>query len=172
MAGAILMSTPIMAINCIITICIISVFMPVSPYMFGLEPGAFSLSINFFDILALPAMVIVHELMHLVLIPDFLRSDKTFAGITYAGGYAYTEEVITRPRYLAISIAPFIAVSIILPIALGIAGMLTPAWIFLILLNSLGSSVDILSMALVILQSPPGSSLICNGMNTYWKKCN
>jgi len=41
--------------------------------------------------------------------------------------------------------------------------------LFLIILNSIGSSVDILSLTLVLLQVPKDAYLTMNGMRTYWK---
>ncbi|MCD1295055.1 hypothetical protein CUJ83_08600 [Methanocella sp. CWC-04] len=166
---AIMASIPFMAINALITISIIKTFTTIPFLDTGLILNNLSITINLIDILGILLILIIHEFTHLIFIPDFYRSDKTYAGITYAGGYVYTEEVLTRKRYLIISIAPFFILSIILPIILGITGTLSPLMIFLILLNSIGSSVDILSMVLVFLQVPAGSHLVCSGNNTYWK---
>jgi hypothetical protein len=115
--------------------------------------------------------MLVHELLHLAFIPGFIRSDKTYLGIVYAGVYVSTEEVLTRKRFIIISLVPFIVLSILLPLVLGAAGMLGSGLVLLALLNALGSSVDILGLLLVITQSPPGARLLCIGMDTYWKAC-
>ena len=90
-------------------------------------------------------------------------------GITYGGGFVYTEEQLTRTRYLIISFAPFIAISLILPFILGMLHLLSPLITGLLLLNSLGSSVDILIAVLVLMQVPSRAYLVANGRDTYWK---
>lgn len=77
-------------------------------------------------------------------------------------------EAILR-RYIVISLAPFIVLSVVLPVILGVAGMLSTGLIILAMLNALGSSVDILGLILAIMQAPPGSKIVCRGMDTYWK---
>ena len=57
---------------------------------------------------------------------DFIRSDTTCIGITFGGGFVYTEEPLTRTRFIIISFAPFIAISLILPFILGMLHLLSP----------------------------------------------
>ena len=73
-----------------------------------------TLNINLQDVAYLIGLVFIHELIHLVFIPGFLVSDKTFLGITYFGGFVYSEEEISKSRYILITLAPFILLSIIL----------------------------------------------------------
>jgi hypothetical protein len=70
---------------------------------------------------------------------------------------------------MLISVAPFVVISLIMPLMLGVAGILGPLAICLILLNALGSSVDLLTLLLVAFQAPAGSRLVSNGWKTYWK---
>ena len=111
----------------------------------------------------------MHEFFHLILIPNFAKSEKTFAGITLFGGFVVTEEEIARTRFILITVAPFVVISIILPILLGIFGLLTTTMKFLIILNAMASSVDLLTFFLVISQVPKNATLISNGPKTYWK---
>lgn len=168
---ALLASVPLMIVNVIISGIIILLFTP-APFI-GLVPttsiSTISISIGIFPILGLLLLMVAHEFVHLAFIPNFLRSDKTWAGITYVGAFAVTEEVLTKRRHMLISIMPFVVISILVPIVLGVIGMLGPLVICLILLNSLASSVDILTMLLVAFQVPAGSRLRSNGMKTYWK---
>ena len=53
-------------------------------------------------------VVIVHELIHLLFIPNFIKSDNTYIGFTYFGGYVYTKEALTKYRLCLILIAPFV----------------------------------------------------------------
>jgi len=165
----IMLSIPLMVINLLITLAIIGLFVPISPSMFGIHPSSISLNINFGAILVLIVLVIIHELLHLIFIPGFRRSDKTYLGITYYGGFVYSEENISKMRYLFITIAPFVSISVLLPILLGSLNLLTPRSMFLILLNSMASSVDILTLILILYQVPSGSYITLNGTKSYWK---
>ncbi|WP_246055223.1 DUF3267 domain-containing protein [Pseudalkalibacillus caeni] len=115
-------------------------------------------------------LVVIHELLHLVFIPDFLKSKSTSVGLTIFGGFVYTEEEISKPRYILVTIAPFIILSVALPLFLGGLGWLTPTLKFVILLNALASSVDILNLIILLTQVPKNGKLRSNGMKTYWKK--
>lgn len=115
-------------------------------------------------------LIIVHELIHLLFIPNFIKSDNTYIGFTYFGGYVYTKDVLTKYRLCLILIAPFVFLSVILNIILGVLGLYNILLMVFIILNSIGSSVDILGLTLILLQVPKGASLTMNGMRTYWKK--
>ncbi|OPY30960.1 MAG: hypothetical protein A4E28_00050 [Methanocella sp. PtaU1.Bin125] len=174
----ILLSVPLMVLNLII---VAGVAMVVSPgpvsqlvnNFSSLITGSFSVEIRLLDLLpgifGLAMLMIVHELLHLAFIPGFLRSDKTYLGIMYAGVYVVTGEVMTLRRYIVISIAPFIVLSVVLPVVLGVAGMLSAGLIILAMLNALGSSVDLMGLILAIVQVPRGSKIVCHGMDTCWK---
>lgn len=125
-------------------------------------------------ILAAIVLVVVHELIHLLFIPNFIKSDNTYIGFTYFGGYVDTKEALTKYRLCLILIAPFVFLSIIFNAISGSLGFYdvplynVPLSAFIIL-NSIGSSVDILSLTLVLLQVPKDAYLTMNGMRTYWK---
>jgi hypothetical protein len=167
---AIIISIPLMACTSAITLGIFNIFSTISFQDLGITGGSFSFSIGLPAVLGVLAILVIHELLHLLFIPDFLGSERTGAGITALGGFVHTEEVLARSRYLLITIAPFAVISVLLPVILGLSGLLTPAFFFPVLLNSLGSSVDILTLMLVLVQVPPGSSLVCNGTDTCWKR--
>ena len=111
----------------------------------------------------------MHELIHLILIPNVVKSEKTYIGFTLFGGFVITEEEISKSRYILITIAPFVIISIILPLVLGSLGLLTVTLKFLIILNAMASSVDLLNFLLIIKQVPENAILKNNGPNTYWK---
>jgi len=167
--STIMLSIPLMVINLFITMVIVSLFVPISPSIFGIHQSSILLNINFGAILVLIVLVIIHELLHLVFIPGFRRSDKTYMGITYFGGFVYSEEKIAKMRYICITIAPFVIISVLLPILLGSLSLLTPYLMFLIFLNSMASSVDILTLILILYQVPSDSYITVNGMRSYWK---
>ncbi|WP_078434071.1 DUF3267 domain-containing protein [Metabacillus halosaccharovorans] len=168
--SSILLSVPLMIVNAIIAIGVINVFSNISLSDFGLTSDSISLTINLSIILWLFLLLVLHELLHLIFIPKFNKSDKTFVGITMFGGFVITEEEISKSRYILITIAPFIIISVILPLLLSVFGLLTPILKFLILLNSLASSVDMLNLLLIIKQIPKNATLKSNGPYTYWKQ--
>jgi hypothetical protein len=170
MLTAILASLPFMALNATITLLITGTFVPVSLEYFGIAGTSFSFQIDLLPLVfGVVGILVAHELVHLLCIPDFIRSDTTGIGITYGGGFVYTEEKLTRIRYLIISFAPFITISLIVPVILGMLDLLSPLVVGVLVLNSLGSSVDILVALLVLIQVPSRAFLVANGRDTYWK---
>ena len=169
LTSAILLSIPFMMISALLSIGIIKIISGISFSEFGLSASSFSLTINLEGIVGLFFFVIFHELLHLVFIPNFLHSDKTYIGLTFWGGFVVSEEEISKARYIIITIAPFIIISVLVPIILGAFGLLTPLLKFLIVLNAVGSSVDLLNLLLVLKQVPKQATLISNGPKTYWK---
>ncbi len=170
LVSTIILSIPLMVINLFIAIVVIGIFSTFSFKEFGFTPDSFSVTINLGVIIALVLVVIFHELLHLFFIPKFISSAKTYVGLTIFGGFVVTEEEIAKSRYILITIAPFLIGSIILPLMLGVFGLLTPAVKLLVLLNAMASSVDILNLLLVIMQVPRNAILKNNGPKTYWKK--
>jgi hypothetical protein len=178
LAFAILLSAPFMLLNLGITAGILKLVAPsslsqLSASFSSIFATSITLELNLLEIvlwiLGLTLMMVVHEFLHLAFIPDFLRSEKTGLGIFYAGAYVVTEEMLTRQRFAIISISPFIILSVLLPVVLGVTGILSQGLILLALLNAMGSSVDLLGLLLVALQVPRGSRMICSGFNTFWK---
>lgn len=166
---AILLSIPLMIANTLVTLMVFKLVSEVSLKNIGIQGDSISITINLFHIAGVILLLIIHELIHLIFVPNFIKSDKTFAGITLFGGYIYSEEIITKSRYILITIAPFIAISILLPLLLGLSGHLNFFMKFIILLNAMSSSVDILNLILILKQVPTNSSLTSNGMDTYWR---
>jgi hypothetical protein len=172
--AAILLSIPIMVAMTFIVLYVTSLFVPVSLKNFGIDYSMdpFYMNINLLLIPAAFFLVVIHELLHLVMVPNFLRSDKTFLGFSYFGAFVSSEEIITRPRFIAISILPFIVISIVLPALLGVLGLYFPLVIFFVWANAVGSSVDILNLIIVLSQAPSRSYITSNGAITYWKAIN
>ncbi|MCE0450258.1 MULTISPECIES: DUF3267 domain-containing protein [Brevibacillus] len=166
---ATLLSIPFMLINALIVFGIIHIFSPITLEELGLTSDSLSISIDFGAIFSLLALVIIHECLHLIFIPNFLRSEKTWMGLTLFGGFVATEEKIPKARYILITIAPFILISIMLPVLLGFLGLFTTVLKFMILINAIASSVDMLNLFLVMKQVPRQAILISNGQKTYWK---
>ncbi|MBG9941925.1 DUF3267 domain-containing protein [Brevibacillus formosus] len=166
---AILLSIPFMLINGLIAFGIIHIFSPITFQEIGLTSDSLSISIDINVIFFLLGLVICHECLHLIFIPNFLKSERTWMGLTLFGGFVATEEKIPKSRYILITIAPFIILSVILPFLLGFLGLLATVLKFLILINAIASSVDMLNLFLVMKQVPKQAILISNGQKTYWK---
>lgn len=115
-------------------------------------------------------LIVVHELIHLIFVPNFIKSENTYIGLTFFGGYVYTKEAITKYRFCLVNLAPFIFLSIILNAILGTLGLYNASIIAFIFFNSIGSSADMLGLILVLLQVPKDACLTMNGIRTYWKK--
>jgi len=167
--SAILLSIPLMIVASLISIGVINIFSSISWRDFGFTSGGISININLSVILGIVFLLIIHELLHLMFIPNFMKSEKTSVGLTLFGAFVMTEEKISKPRYMFITIAPFMIISVIFPLILSISGLLTTTIKFLIILNSMGSSVDLLNVLLIMKQVPKNATLTSNGANTYWK---
>lgn len=172
LAVSFLLSIPFMIINTLITIGAVSIISTITFEEFGFTPDSFTITINLGVILAIIMIIVLHELIHLLFIPNFMRSDKTYVGLIWLGGFVVTEEEITQSRYIIITIAPFVIISMIAPLILGAFGLLTTFVKPFLLLNALASSVDMLNLLTVIKQVPGNSVLRQNGTRTTGKKDN
>nr|WP_211171080.1 DUF3267 domain-containing protein [Bacillus sp. DNRA2] len=164
-----LLSIPLMIINGIFSIGILNIFSNVSLKDFGIYPNSVSFTINLEIILFTILLVIFHEFLHLIFIPNFIKSKNTIIGIHWLGGFVATEEKIQKSRFILVAVAPFVIISVVLTIILGVCGLLNSTLKSLVILNSLASSVDILLFLLIITQVPKNGLLISNGNKTYWK---
>ena len=165
----ILISMPIVFINGIIALLITVQFY--NPFVNILANQYYTITINILDILyfiiASFILIIVHEFIHMIFIPHFLKSDKVFWGITLNGGFVATTVKISKIRFIAISIMPLIVLSVAFPIILGVCNALNDIIFFLIVVNAMASSVDILNVLLILFQTPGKSYIINNGFETY-----
>ena len=160
-----------MILNTQLSITVLGMFSPFSLVDVGINSlQTITLTIHLKDVAYLIGLVFIHELIHLVFVPGFLVSDKTFLGITYFGGFVYSEEEIPKSRYILITLAPFTLLSIILPVTLGALDLLNPLVKVLILLNAVSSGVDMLTLILVLIQVPTDVCFTFNGIRTYWKR--
>jgi hypothetical protein len=169
--SAILFSIPFMAVNCIATYLVIKHFY--DPIKTIIKNQSITLEINIFNILAGLAifflLLVIHEFLHALFIPDFINSDQTYWGLSISGGFVSTTKKITKTNFFVISIAPFILISFILPLILGLLGLMNAFIFFLVIFNAMASSVDILNLILILFQAPPKSFIINNGFETYYR---
>lgn len=167
--SSILLSLPFMFLNGLITISIVNLFSPLTFREFGITDNGVDITFNLFYIVALWLLVVIHEILHLVFIPNFLKSKKTYIGFSWFGGFVLTEEKMSKIRFSIISIAPYTFLSILLPVVLGWLDLLSIPIKILVLLNSLASSVDMLVLFLILVQVPKNAVIVNGGPRTYWK---
>ncbi|MCM3600815.1 DUF3267 domain-containing protein [Robertmurraya korlensis] len=167
--SSILLSLPFMFLAGWVTFTIVNLFSPLTLKEFGISDNGVEITFNLFYVVVLWLLVVIHEILHLVFIPNFLRSKKTYIGLSWFGGFVITEEHMSKIRFIIISIAPYIFLSILLPLVLGWLGLLSTTIKILVLLNSLASSVDMLVLFLILLQVPNNAVLVNCGPRTYWK---
>lgn len=127
-------------------------------------------------LLSFPLLIVVHEFIHAWVHPHFGRTDDSALGfwpsrlVFYAG---YLGE-LSRERFIAILIAPFIVISL-LPLALfpffaSAAGTFATALVaFISTFNALCACGDLFGIALLLWQVPRGSITRNLGWNTFWK---
>lgn len=170
--AAIMLSVPLMILNAFITLYFVS---PVKNWLIELvrKLDSFSLVITIdikliAYIIVVFVFLVVHELLHAIFIPNFIKSEKTYWGITPFGGFVSTTEEITKCRFVLISIVPFVLLSLMMPMILNFANIFNGFAAFLAIMNAMASSVDILNMLLIIIQVPNGSRIINSGFETYY----
>lgn len=167
--SAVVFSMPFMVINILISVGIIYIFPSFSFINQFFTVDSFAITIDLGIIIGIFLVLIIHEIFHLIFIPNFIKSKDTYMGLTFFGGYVHTEQSLTKARFLLISLAPFVILSILLPLILGVFGKLTGSIVFFIILNSMGACVDILGFFLVLVQVPKEAVIRNNGTRTYWK---
>ncbi len=166
-----LLSFPFIFVLGLVSLALMGLFQPLSWELLGIgkTTRGFAFEINFLLILLVAVVIIAHELIHLCLVPRFMTSPTTVFGLTWFGGFAYTEEVIAKNRFILVALMPFLLISVLLPVVLGGMGMLGTAFRLGILLNAAASSVDFFNSLLVWWQVPRGGVLVMNGPVTYYK---
>lgn len=168
---AFLLSLPFVFINALIAYGVIRLVSPVHAEQVQniFQTSTWEFTIRFDYILYFYVLLIVHEILHLVFIPKFYKSDKTFYGLKLWGGFVFTGEPLSKGRFLVISLAPFVILSIVIPVVLGLLGWLSGFLVFLIFLNASASSVDLLNVVTVMGQVPWRSTTVNNGFESYYK---
>jgi len=169
---SLLLSIPFMAVNGIITYLFIGPFYnPFIQVIQLIESSSISFAINIYTLeylMGIYVMIVIHEFIHAVCIPHFLRSNETYWGLKIYGGFVCTTQKLTKGNYILISITPFLILSVIVPLIIGVLGIKSEFLFFLFFLNAIASSIDILNMVLILFQTPQKSIIINNGFETYY----
>lgn len=168
-----LFSFPLMGVSALITGAWLLYLQPSLLQGLALEDG-FALSFTLgpgtlFPLLGMGAFFALHEFLHGAAIPRRPGRSRTYWGITPLGLFVATEEILTKARYLLISLLPFLLLSILLPLLLTFTQLLNPYLAFLILLNAMGSCADLLGVLLILFQVPRGALLQNVGPKTFYK---
>lgn len=113
--------------------------------------------------------MLVHEMLHAIFIPNFIKSEKTEWGLNGVFGFVFTTEPIKKQRFLFISCMPFILLSIVALFLFDLFGCLNGYTLALCLINAAGSCVDFLNMLLIGAQVKKNCTIINNGFETYYR---
>lgn len=147
-----------------------------SPSLFAFMNNSQNFSISFnINLSTLPYIFMIlvfmslHEFIHAMCIPNFMKSDKTFWGINGAFGFVLTTEKLEKGRFIMISVLPYLFLSVLLPFILNAFDLLNAYTAFLCLINAMGSCVDFLNVCLIAFQVPNNACIINNGFETFYK---
>ena len=115
---------------------------------------------------------ILHEFIHILFMPDFIKSKKTFWGMKALYFFAYTEESFSKRRAIIIFAAPLVILSFVLPFILNMVGLMSGFIVFLCVFNAAGSYMDIFYIILILFKVPNGATITNNGTETFYKEDN
>ncbi|GAB1408186.1 hypothetical protein MASR1M8_21050 [Thermomonas brevis] len=122
-------------------------------------------------LLGIPVLVVVHEAIHLLLHPGSGRHAHSVLGASSKHGivYALYFGEMTRMRYVAILLGPFIVLSV-LPLLWCLATRTFSGWAAAVsLLNTAFACGDLLATWLILRGSPPGARMRNRGYYTWWR---
>ncbi len=129
-------------------------------------------------LILLASIIPAHEAIHAGLHPDWGLSEESVIGLWLSKVvfYAHYQGALSRNRQLLVLAGPYVLLSL-LPIgliALPGAGAWPPAALSVLGMLSLAGAVlasgDLISLALLAFQVPPGAVVRNQGWRTYWKK--
>ena len=153
--------------------------LPVAMVVVGLLVGLLamvwpsgSVSGSIWLLLALAILLIpIHEILHAVCFPGGLPSPHTIIGIWLSRilFYAHYEGVMTRTRFLVTFAMPFLVLSILPIMLVGLLRWPSLELAALSIVNGAAASGDIIGIILVGLQVPASASVRNRGWRTYWR---
>lgn len=111
----------------------------------------------------------LHEMIHAVFIPNFIRSENTVWGLNGVFGFVFTTEPICKARFLMISCMPFVLLSVAALFFFYSIHILNGYTLALCVINAAGSCVDFLNIILVGVQVRRRATIINNGFETFYK---
>jgi hypothetical protein len=137
-------------------------------YMNGIESD---IKPNISLVIALLIIIPIHELIHALVFPEPINSDKVIFGLLPKVGafYAHYEGEMKKIRFLITLLAPFIVITIIPLIFLCVTGIDMPFVIKISAVNALCASADVFGFFTILFQLPKNSVVRNKGIKTYWK---
>ena len=115
---------------------------------------------------------VLHEFIHILFMPDFIKSKKTFWGMKALYFFAYTEENFSKRRAIIIFAAPLVILSFVLPFILNMVGLMSGFIAFLCVLNAGSSCMDVFYVILIFFKIPDNSMITNSGIETFYKENN
>lgn len=119
----------------------------------------------------------LHELLHLVWHPGFLKTDQSILVIwpKKLRFGVYYEGDMSRTRWLLMRFSPFLFLSLVPAVALALLQNINinealSTWFYVIMiLSGVGSGGDIVAMLLVMRQVPPSGMMCFRSGRAFWK---
>lgn len=133
--------------------------------------GGMTLAIDGLLLLGCAAIVLGHEVIHLLALPHLGLTKDTVLGFwpQMLTPYVSYEGETSRARQIAVGLAPFLALSVA-PLLVGAVSGWAPLWVVAVsLLNGLGASADLVGVAFVVWQVPRHGRVRSKGLATWWR---
>ncbi len=120
-------------------------------------------------------LIVVHEAIHLCLHPKQAWSKNSVVGVMFKPFVFYAQYLgqLSRNRFLAVLLAPFLVLTVLPLLAAVFVGVPSSLGIWLALtssVNALAACADLLGAALCFRQIPTDAVIRNNGWKTYWRK--
>jgi hypothetical protein len=127
--------------------------------------------VGFLTLLGFLAVLVVHELIHLLIHPKHGRTRDSIVGIWPRAFvfYAFYDNEMSRNRFLLMAALPFLLLSLCPVLLFWIVGKVVLWLVFVALVNGIGSCFDLLVIGMVLAQVPRKAFIRNNGWTTYWK---
>jgi hypothetical protein len=126
--------------------------------------------VDIVDIAVVVGSFWMHEVLHALFLPNGLKSKKTYWGFKAGNIFIYSEEVMGRTRFMLVSFAPYLLLSILLPTAFAGIGVNSGVVQAIAILNAGGACIDILNALIVWHQVPSGATIVNLSTSTFYRK--
>lgn len=140
-------------------------------YLLLSRQDSFLLSFHWIDFLLLPVLIVVHELIHALTMPDYR---KVLIGVwpSRAMFYAYYDGVMSRNRFLWVGVMPYLLLGLF-PLFLAalfpLPSFVEERFVNFGLVGSLAASGDLIVFLAILLQVPSSAEVHNQGWKTYWR---
>lgn len=113
----------------------------------------------------------VHELLHILIHPNWGTSSNSMIGVWPSKGllYAHYEGEMSRDRFLFVFVMPLLVLGILPTLLLMMIPELLPSLFWLSLFGTVMACGDLVGVAFIVFQVPRSATIRNKGWNTYWK---